>query len=112
MENIYADIAARTGGNIYVGVVGPVRTGKSTLIKRIMEELVIPGSLKVIPERAFEFCGRLRKVRICSGVEVISADAFAECGELREIQMDEGVKQIHQRAFFRCGKLGKIRKGD
>ena len=43
MDNIYADIAARTGGNIYVGVVGPVRTGKSTLIKRIMEELVIPG---------------------------------------------------------------------
>ena len=43
MENIYADIAVRTGGNIYVGVVGPVRTGKSTLIKRIMEELVIPG---------------------------------------------------------------------
>ena len=42
MENIYADIAARTGGNIYIGVVGPVRTGKSTLIKRIMEELVIP----------------------------------------------------------------------
>ena len=43
MDNIYADIAARTGGNIYVGVVGPVRTGKSTLIKRIMETLVIPG---------------------------------------------------------------------
>ena len=42
MENIYARLAARTGGNIYVGVVGPVRTGKSTLIKRIMEELVIP----------------------------------------------------------------------
>lgn len=43
MKNIYADIAARTGGNIYIGVVGPVRTGKSTLIKRIMEELVIPN---------------------------------------------------------------------
>ena len=43
MENIYADIAARTGGNIYIGVAGPVRTGKSTLIKRIMEELVIPN---------------------------------------------------------------------
>ena len=43
MENIYADIAARTGGNIYIGVVGPVRTGKSTLIKRIMEEMVIPA---------------------------------------------------------------------
>jgi len=43
MENIYADIATRTGGNIYLGVVGPVRTGKSTLIKRIMEEMVIPN---------------------------------------------------------------------
>ena len=42
METIYQDIAARTGGNIYIGVVGPVRTGKSTLVKRIMEELVIP----------------------------------------------------------------------
>ena len=43
MENIYASIAARTGGNIYIGVVGPVRTGKSTLIKRIMEQMVIPN---------------------------------------------------------------------
>ena len=42
METIYSDIEARTGGNIYIGVVGPVRTGKSTLIKRIMEALVIP----------------------------------------------------------------------
>ena len=43
MENMYANIAARTGGNIYIGVVGPVRTGKSTLIKRIMEQMVIPN---------------------------------------------------------------------
>ena len=43
MENMYANIAARTGGNIYMGVVGPVRTGKSTLIKRIMEQVVIPN---------------------------------------------------------------------
>ena len=43
MESLYADIAARTGGNIYIGVVGPVRTGKSTIVKRIMESLVIPG---------------------------------------------------------------------
>ena len=43
METIYQDIAARTGGNVYIGVVGPVRTGKSTLIKRIMETLVIPA---------------------------------------------------------------------
>lgn len=43
MENIYRDIAQRTGGNVYIGVVGPVRTGKSTLIKRIMEQMVIPN---------------------------------------------------------------------
>ena len=43
METMYASIAARTGGNIYIGVVGPVRTGKSTLIKRIMEQVVIPN---------------------------------------------------------------------
>ena len=43
MENIYQDIGRRTGGDVYLGVVGPVRTGKSTLIKRIMEVLVIPA---------------------------------------------------------------------
>ena len=43
MDNIYDSIAKRTGGNIYIGVVGPVRTGKSTLIKRLMETLVIPN---------------------------------------------------------------------
>lgn len=43
METIYRDIAMRTGGDIYIGVVGPVRTGKSTFIKRFMEQLVIPN---------------------------------------------------------------------
>ena len=42
-RNIYTDIARRTGGDIYIGVVGPVRTGKSTFIKRFMEDLVIPN---------------------------------------------------------------------
>lgn len=40
--NIYRDIATRTDGDIYIGVVGPVRTGKSTFIKRFMDTLVIP----------------------------------------------------------------------
>lgn len=43
MQNIYSDIANRTGGDIYIGVVGPVRTGKSTFIKRFMEQLVLPN---------------------------------------------------------------------
>ena len=42
-QSIYRDITARTGGDIYIGVVGPVRTGKSTFIKRFMEALVLPG---------------------------------------------------------------------
>lgn len=40
---IYRDISKRTGGDIYIGVVGPVRTGKSTFIKRFMDTLVIPN---------------------------------------------------------------------
>lgn len=42
-RTIYEQIAQRTDGNIYLSVVGPVRTGKSTFIKRFMEELVIPN---------------------------------------------------------------------
>lgn len=41
--SVYKDIKARTGGEIYLGVVGPVRTGKSTFIKRFMELLVLPA---------------------------------------------------------------------
>ena len=41
--DVLQDIAERTGGDIYLGVVGPVRTGKSTFIKRFMEVLVMPG---------------------------------------------------------------------
>ncbi|NLG32547.1 MAG: stage IV sporulation protein A, partial [Syntrophomonadaceae bacterium] len=42
-NNILNDIAERTGGDIYLGVVGPVRTGKSTFIKRFMELMIIPN---------------------------------------------------------------------
>ena len=42
-RNIYQDISRRTGGQIYLGVVGGVRTGKSTFIKRFMDTLVIPN---------------------------------------------------------------------
>ncbi|MEG1846355.1 MAG: stage IV sporulation protein A, partial [Oscillospiraceae bacterium] len=42
-HSIYSDISKRTNGDIYVGVVGPVRTGKSTFIKKFMDTLVIPN---------------------------------------------------------------------
>ena len=45
-SSVYDEIAARCGGNIYIGVVGPVRTGKSTFIKRFLETIVLPN----IPE--------------------------------------------------------------
>ena len=40
---LYSDMKARTNGEIYIGVVGPVRTGKSTFIKRFMDLLVLPN---------------------------------------------------------------------
>lgn len=55
MQNydIFSDIAERTGGDIYLGIVGPVRTGKSTFIKRFMELLVLPNITNVFErERA------------------------------------------------------------
>lgn len=42
-HSIYGDISRRTGGDIYIGVVGPVRSGKSTFIKRFMESMVLPN---------------------------------------------------------------------
>lgn len=42
-KSIYSDIAKRTNGDIYIGVVGPVRTGKSTFIRKFMENAVLPA---------------------------------------------------------------------
>lgn len=42
-EELYESLARRTDGDIYIGVVGPVRVGKSTFVKRVMEEVVIPN---------------------------------------------------------------------
>lgn len=54
-KDIYSSIAERTGGDIYIGVVGPVRTGKSTFIKRFMETLVIPNiQSEFMRERAID----------------------------------------------------------
>ena len=54
-KDIYSSIAERTGGDIYIGVVGPVRTGKSTFIKRFMESLVLPNiKSEFVRERALD----------------------------------------------------------
>ena len=49
--DVYKDIRERTGGDIYLGVVGPVRAGKSTFIRSFMQKLVIPG-MKDDPEKS------------------------------------------------------------
>ena len=60
--SIYKNIAERTGGDIYIGVVGPVRTGKSTFIKRFMETLVLPNiDNEYSKERANNSVGKLCK---------------------------------------------------
>ena len=42
-NSVYRDMELRTNGDVYIGVVGPVRTGKSTFIKRFMDTLVLPA---------------------------------------------------------------------
>ena len=48
--DVYKDVRERTGGNIYLGVVGPVRAGKSTFIRSFMQKLVLP-SMQDAPEK-------------------------------------------------------------
>ena len=86
MENIYADIAGRTGGNIYIGVVGPVRTGKSTFIKRFMETQVIPNIENVYrKERA-----RDELPQSGSGRTIMTAEPKFVPEEAAQIQLEGG----------------------
>src|SRR5690554_3115466 len=68
--DIFADIAERTGGSIYLGVVGPVRTGKSTFIKRFMDLLVMPNIQEVhVKERTKDELPQSGAGRIISTTE-------------------------------------------
>ena len=83
---IYHDIAMRTGGDIYIGVVGPVRTGKSTFIKRFMETLVIPGIEDVyVRERA-----RDELPQSGSGRTIMTAEPKFVPEEAVQLQLDGG----------------------
>ena len=85
-RSIYESIAQRTEGDIYIGVVGPVRTGKSTFIKRFMESLVIPKIDNVSRrERA-----RDELPQSGSGRTVMTAEPKFVPEEAVEITMDGG----------------------
>lgn len=90
MENyeIYQDIAKRTQGDIYIGVVGPVRTGKSTFIKKFMELLVLPNiedSYK--KERAID-----ELPQSASGKTIMTTEPKFIPNEAVEISLEQNIK--------------------
>lgn len=86
--NIYKDIAERTQGDIYVGVVGPVRTGKSTFIKRFMDLMVIPKIDNAYKkERAKD-----ELPQSGSGKSIHTTEPKFVPNEAIEINLDEGIK--------------------
>lgn len=86
--DIFRDIAERTGGDIYLGVVGPVRTGKSTFIKRFMELLVIPNIKNVHEkERAID-----ELPQSGGGRTIMTTEPKFIPNEAVEIAINEGLK--------------------
>ncbi|MCC8122634.1 MAG: stage IV sporulation protein A [Oscillospiraceae bacterium] len=85
-NKLYEDIALRTNGDIYIGVVGPVRTGKSTFIKRFMETLVIPN----IPNIYRKERARDELPQSGSGRTVMTAEPKFVPEEAVEISMENG----------------------
>ena len=84
--SIYQNIATRTAGDIYIGVVGPVRTGKSTFIKRFMETQVIPNIDNVYrKERA-----RDELPQSGSGRTIMTAEPKFVPEEAAQIQLPDG----------------------
>ncbi len=88
LNKIYSEIAERTGGDIYIGVVGPVRTGKSTFIKRFMDTLVIPNITNVYKrERAKD-----ELPQSGSGKTIMTAEPKFVPEEAAELELDNNAK--------------------
>jgi stage IV sporulation protein A len=86
--NIYQQIAERTQGDIYIGVVGPVRTGKSTFVKRFMDLLVIPNIENVYSrERAKD-----ELPQSAAGRTIMTTEPKFVPNEAVEITLDEALK--------------------
>ena len=87
-QNLYKDIAERTKGDIYIGVVGPVRTGKSTFIKRFMDLLVIPNiENSYSKERAKD-----ELPQSAAGRTIMTTEPKFVPNEAVEIQLDEAAR--------------------
>ena len=86
--NLYKDIKARTGGEIYIGVVGPVRTGKSTFIKRFMEQMVLPEMVDVHQMNRT----RDELPQSAAGKTIMTTEPKFIPKEAAQIQMDDGIQ--------------------
>lgn len=86
--NIYQEIAGRTGGDIYIGVVGPVRTGKSTFIKKFMELSVIPN----IKEEYKKERARDELPQSSNGRTIMTTEPKFIPNEAVEITVDDNIK--------------------
>lgn len=110
MENIYQDIARRSDGDIYIGVVGPVRTGKSTFIKRFMD-------LKVLPNIDNEFKKERAKDEMpqsASGKTIMTTEPKFIPNEAVTISIDKAkcrVKLIDCVGYMVKGALGSDEDG-
>lgn len=108
---IYSDIANRTGGDIYIGVVGPVRTGKSTLIKRFTENLILPNiETDSARERAKD-----EMPQSASGKTVMTTEPKFIPESAVTVPLDEGamcrVKLIDCVGYIVPGAMGLIEDG-
>lgn len=85
--DIFKDIAERTGGDIYIGVVGAVRTGKSTFIKRFMEQIVIPN----IASEADRIRAQDEMPQSAAGRTIMTTEPKFVPNQAVEIQVAEGL---------------------
>ena len=86
--NVYKDIKARTGGEIYIGVVGPVRTGKSTFIKRFMERMVLPE----IQDEHSKNRTRDELPQSAAGKTIMTTEPKFIPKEAAQIQLEDGIQ--------------------
>lgn len=109
---IYEDIALRTEGDIYIGVVGPVRTGKSTFIKRFMETLVLPS----IDDDYRRQRARDELPQSGSGRTVMTAEPKFVPEEAVEIAMEGGgtfsVRLVDCVGYLVPGAVGQLEDGE
>ena len=90
--SVYRDIQARTGGEIYLGVVGPVRTGKSTFIKRFMELMVLPS----IEDEHLKSRVRDELPQSAAGRTIMTTEPKFIPKEAAAIRMEDGIEQAFE----------------